>query len=1123
MASASKGSVFFDPGGKRAKRVRLATRIAACCFGIMSFVYLTGLYVAPNLPSPWLDKAQELEVATPPFKASEPDYAALEAGKPSYAARQRILPASARKTKRFGFVWVGDAAGAGQVRIHATDLDGIIVDLLTLEDKNGVPQVELANYSQWFMRWKRRYAAHATTLAQVSIQLPPARMAAAIATPESRAQIAGEMIARYRELGANGLILDARSVPESSHTNFVKLLYATRELARPSNGSVAVIVARGLSPTRLSELVRPVDFAIVHLFQDAAELPVPGPLAAQGWFEAELARYTRLIDPERLIIGIGSQAVAWNHVGISRQISVQAAWEVAQENRTRINLDRASLNPTFSYKDGAGLKHTVWILDAVTAFNHARSALVSGVAGIAVHRMGQEDPGVWRLVGRGKLPDRSAITQLEQPLAAADTYERAGYDVLRAQPGRPGKRHLQFNDGLGLITSAALVNTPVHVQFSGLRAAKPKTVALTFDDGPDPNSTPRILDILAAKNVKATFYIVGTNAARHPEIVQRIYAEGHDIGNHTYSHKDLSKLSPQEIALDLNGLQRLLEAQIGIRTILFRAPYAMANYREFITAPHLMSTISELGYVVGGIDIESYDHVISRTARQVHERVVRDTIDARSSVSVLLHDGGRTRDVTVEAVELIIDDLKSKGFTFTTTHEFIGLTRETVMPRHNPDGAIEAASTQVRGRYMVVFGQAGSIIGNTAIVAALIAIGRLLLIIVLAHVQRQREISRANLIWQPNSIAVLVPGYNEEKVICKTVQSLLASTNAQRLDIIVIDDGSTDRTSAIVTETFADHANVKVFRKTNGGKSAALNYGISRTTAEIIVAIDADTMLEPDAIELLVRHFHDPRLGAVAGNAIVGNQCNMITRMQALEYVTSQNLERRALETINAIPVVPGAIGAWRRAALIEAGGYGHDTLAEDADLTIELERRNWKVIYEPRAKALTEAPETVKAFLKQRFRWMFGTLQVAVKNLVRPRGMPLQIALVIIPNVIVFSFAFTLLAPIVDVILITTILTSLAGLSSEVSGVHVETLRSIGLYWLLFQSVDVMVAFLAIRMDSSRSNFALLPWIFVQRFTYRQLLYWVALKALFAAIKGQFVGWGKLLRTGNVVLQGTR
>ena len=158
---------------------------------------------------------------------------------------------------------------------------------------------------------------------------------------------------------------------------------------------------------------------------------------------------------------------------------------------------------------------------------------------------------------------------------------------------------------------------------------------------------------------------------------------------------------------------------------------------------------------------------------------------------------------------------------------------------------------------------------------------------------------------------------------------------------------------------FAHTERVSVLSKENGGKWAALNYGLAHTDAEVVVTLDADTQFEPDALRWLVRHFADPDVAAVAGAAIVGNQINLITRFQALEYVINQNLDRRALEIVNGITVVPGAIGAWRRSALLAVGGFLPDTLAEDAEATVRLARRDWKVLYEPRAAARTEAPET--------------------------------------------------------------------------------------------------------------------------------------------------------------------
>jgi peptidoglycan-N-acetylglucosamine deacetylase len=761
----------------------------------------------------------------------------------------------------------------------------------------------------------------------------------------------------------------------------------------------------------------------------------------------------------------------------------------------------------------------VWLLDGVTAYNQIRAALGVQPAGIAVWQLGMDDPGVWASAGRHRLPDERARAALAVPRAGYDAFARVDGAVISSAPGTLGSRTLVHNPRLGLITGELMQTPPVQAKIAIWNSQDPKFVALTFDDGPDKRFTPEILDILAEKDVKATFYLIGRSMAAHPEIVRRIYAEGHDIGNHSYSHADMIPMSRQRVALELNGVQRLLESQLNINTILFRAPFAAPRYGEYAQSPQLTEIVSDLGYVIGGLNVDPKDFLLTRTADQIRRSVVDQVMSGGQSNTVLLHDSGANRRPTVEALGPLIDDLKGQGYRFVTTHELIGRSREEVMPIRIHTSVWAQSTAEIRRGYVVVLNRLNSAMPTIAFWATVLGIGRVLLIMLAALVQRRREMARMGLHWSPSSVAILVPGFNEEKVICKTVRSLLDSTISGQIEIIVIDDGSSDRTSEIVQDTFADDPRIKVFKKANGGKAAALNFGLARTDAEIIVAIDADTMLEPDAIELLVRHFNEARLGAVAGNAVVGNQINMMTRLQALEYVTSQNLDRRAFELFNAIPVVPGAIGAWRRLALLEVGGYTHDTLAEDADVTIALERHGWKVIYEPRARALTEAPETLNAFLKQRFRWMFGTLQVAFKNLRSPRGMPLGVALITIPNVCVFQFVFTLLAPIMDFLLLASLGTYLYGLA-ETGGVH--HLHSLGLlasYWLLFQFIDGLVAIVAVRLDGDNANWALVPWVLVQRFTYRQLLYWTAVRTLLAAIKGQFVGWGKLLRTGAVAL----
>src|SRR5581483_2187795 len=201
--------------------------------------------------------------------------------------------------------------------------------------------------------------------------------------------------------------------------------------------------------------------------------------------------------------------------------------------------------------------------------------------------------------------------------------------------------------------------------------------------------------------------------------------------------------------------------------------------------------------------------------------------------------------------------------------------------------------------------------------------------------------------YRPN-VAVLIPAYNEEKVIERTVRSVLASSYP-KLRVIVVDDGSKDATLQVARSAFAsevEQGRVVILTKTNRGKAEALNFGLRHVAddEELFVGIDADTVIAPDAVSLLVPHFLNPKVGAVAGNAKVGNRVNLWTRWQALEYVTSQNFERRALNTLGAVSVVPGAIGAWRTAAVRELGGYQTDTVAEDADLTMALLQRGYRV-----------------------------------------------------------------------------------------------------------------------------------------------------------------------------------
>jgi len=357
-------------------------------------------------------------------------------------------------------------------------------------------------------------------------------------------------------------------------------------------------------------------------------------------------------------------------------------------------------------------------------------------------------------------------------------------------------------------------------------------------------------------------------------------------------------------------------------------------------------------------------------------------------------------------------------------------------------------------------------------------------------------------------------------VIAKTVESLLGS-NYEPFEIIVVDDGSPDRTSEVVSAGFGSDRRVRLYTKENGGKAEALNYGLRRARGEIVVALDADTVFPPQTLGALARRFHDPKVGAVAGNAKVGNRINLVTRWQALEYVTAQNLDRRAFALLNCITVVPGAVGAWRRELLERAGGFSSDTLAEDQDLTLRVRRLGYKVDYEETAVAWTEAPDTFRGLLKQRFRWSFGTLQCMWKHrgaLLRPRYGAL--GFVAMPNVWVFQILFPLVSPVMDLAFVWTLAMALLERLEHPAEQALANPKQVLFYYALFLAVDWLAAAFAFVLER-REQRSLLWWLLLQRFGYRQTMYWVMLRSFAAAARGALVGWGKLERKATVEVQG--
>jgi cellulose synthase/poly-beta-1,6-N-acetylglucosamine synthase-like glycosyltransferase/peptidoglycan/xylan/chitin deacetylase (PgdA/CDA1 family) len=603
----------------------------------------------------------------------------------------------------------------------------------------------------------------------------------------------------------------------------------------------------------------------------------------------------------------------------------------------------------------------------------------------------------------------------------------------------------------------------------------PKTVILTFDDGPSVY-TPRILEILQQKHVHATFFVIGQQAVQTP-ILRRIYETGNDIGNHTYTHPDLAHEPWWRLLVELNLTRIMLESQTWHDSRLFRPPY-LGSDAPPIDAAGTISQAGNLGYITAGIDVDTGDW-----RKPGVTQIVRQAENPAGGV-VLLHDGGGDRRQTVEALPAIIDYYSARNFHFATVSQALSLPRDQVMTRLTPAGQAVAGTALV---LFTAWAWSSHAVHWLILVMIAASFGRVIIVSAAALVQSRRR-RYPKLPDQPPSCSVIIPAYNEEAVIESCVSSVLAASYPH-LEVIVVDDGSGDNTAARAM-ALAD-PRLRVLSKPNGGKARALNFGIRHSRGQVIIAIDADTVFHSNTIPKLLRHFADRKVGAVSGNTKIINRHRLITKLQSLEYIIGFNLDRRMGDLFDCITVVPGAVGAFRRSALYDIGGFAPDTLAEDTDLTLAIKETGCRIVYDDQAVAFTEAPGTLRQLLQQRYRWTFGTMQAVYKHrrsLLNPHAG--TVGLVGLPYLLFYQIVFPLLGPFFDLTL--------------VLGLITHQYHLVLVSFLIYSLLDLLTAALAFHLDHEplRQLWVLVP----QRLFYRQLMYYVIARSAVKVLKGQLV-----------------
>jgi cellulose synthase/poly-beta-1,6-N-acetylglucosamine synthase-like glycosyltransferase/peptidoglycan/xylan/chitin deacetylase (PgdA/CDA1 family) len=617
-----------------------------------------------------------------------------------------------------------------------------------------------------------------------------------------------------------------------------------------------------------------------------------------------------------------------------------------------------------------------------------------------------------------------------------------------------------------------------------------KRIALTFDDGPDPIYTPQLLDLLSRESAQASFFVVGTNIAKYPEVASRLVREGHTIANHTLSHVDFDYVGNFEGVQQINQTQRMIVAAARLNTPFYRPPYGGNTDQSLRNSLRSILNAQKLGYVVTSYHFDSNDWQFNSGYKPVYPE-----FDGKDKV-ILVHDSGGDRTRTLAYVKELITQAKAQGYTFASLTDLYPQVPHASL--QTQPGFADVVSLGVAQAVLVwplytiqiLFGFSVMMIIVTTILNVVLAL------------LNSRKVKRKK--WKTSYrpyVTVVVPAYNESIVIVNSVRSLLQS-NYRKIEVLIVDDGSSDDTWTVASRLDRRYNRVRSIHQENGGKASALNNAIAQAKGEIVICVDADTVFPPQTIGKLVRHFQDESVAAVAGVVKVGNVSSMLTRWQMLEYTVSIAIDRNAHSLINSIMIIPGACGAWRKTVVSEVGGFSHSTLAEDCDLTVKIQQLNrYRIVQENDAISYTEAPNLIGALTKQRFRWMFGNLQALWKhrNMVFNRHYR-WLGMFIMPNSLISIIIPLFFWPLLAFISIQNVLNG--------------NYEIILIYFLITLTIQFIVAAIGLRLAGER--YALLWAVPFARFIYGPIRLYILYKTVITALRGSYVGWNKLLRAGT-------
>jgi peptidoglycan-N-acetylglucosamine deacetylase len=1102
--------VFSDPSGKRWPRLRLLLLIAGLLFFLVAVLFVQTLFVTPQMNVPFSlrqlkGQLKALQKENPAGQLSATSLlwqkfgAARQAAKKLAGTAPPPSPRPRRKPPdnevRLAFYTNGDPYSYASLQQHAAQITHLCPEWMTVID--GMGDLQIDGDTRLLKLASNKGIALMPLLTNLVGEAwqPEAIENLAHGPAKRQERFIEHVLSVLRTVKAPGVVVDWQQIDPAYKKDITKFIDKFADALHDENKELWLCVQPGqeLDYIDLDALADNVDRFVAMLFDETSDTDPPGPLASRSWFEGWVRVLLEGSDTRQWIIAIGSYGYDWTIGGKKGElISFSEAMSRANDAEIKsVEVSGPSYSPYFYFQD-EDKEHAVWFLDAVTFLNQLRQVRDQKAGGFALYRLGSEDPAIWDALSvpqdfRFDYQTRQSL----EPIKSTDTIADVGDgEIVTVDEDRTdGMRKLAV-DAEGYLTAKYVK----FAQFPTLYhqgAGGEHQVAITFDDGPDPRWTPKILDILKAANVKAAFFLVGVNAERYPGLVRRIVNEGHEIGNHTYYHPNLALCWPEHIRLELNATQLLLETITGRATTLFRPPYAADTGPTQLSELAPLKIAEDLNYLVVLESIDPQDWA-KPGADIILQRVKQQR---RDGSIILLHDAGGDRSQTMEALPRILDWLHMRGDTVVPLSTLLGTTRDAVMPVVQNNG--QSLTRFVSSTGFRLYHSIEEFLWAFMIVATALVVVRTLIVISLAY--RFRRSPKKNF---AEPISVVMAAYNEEKVIAETLRALLATDYKGEIEVVVVDDGSRDQTAGEVDRVAQSELRLRLVRQENHGKARALQRGLATARHGIVVFIDADTQCQRDTLPRLLEPFVDEGIGAVSGHAKVGNLRTFIARCQALEYTCGFNLDRRAYNRWDCITVVPGAISAVRKDAIAEAGGLSLQTLAEDTDLTLSLHRQRQRIVYVPDAIAWTEAPESVRTLARQRSRWAYGTLQCLWKH----RDMVFNwnyraLGWFSLPSIWFFQIILVAVTPMVDLFL----------LASLPFGAWNAVLPFV----IIFLAMDVILATLACMLE--REPIVRAWRILPMRLIYRPMLSYCIWKAILRAIKGAWVSWGKLERTASV------